>query len=112
MSPVSLTASRVIRSVAGTLDTGTAAVLHGHRVGAPDGPPSARCEPGRVDFDSRRVEYRDPETATANVWDGPRLYIRDADEPSGRWVQIPFAAGQAAGHMPYSAPLWLLGAYV
>jgi hypothetical protein len=93
-------------------------MLFGHRVGAPDGPPasSERAEPGEVDFTTRRVFYRetvsvrDLEGPILNFWDGARLYVREPEDPTDRWTEIPFHGDAPEGAMPYSAPLWLLGA--
>src|SRR5690348_11625320 len=52
---------RVVQSATRTVAAGTAAMLFGHRVGDPDGPPASneRTEPGEVDFTTRRVFYRE-----------------------------------------------------
>jgi hypothetical protein len=98
-----------------TIAAGTARVLHGIRVNAPDGEPAPteRQDAGVVDFVRRSVHY--PSTIVVGkseypgetLWCGPDLFSRSTAE--GSWQQIPLGR-VPPGAMPFGGPLWLLGA--
>ena len=99
-----------------TVETQTARVLYGFRIGAADGELASteRFEPGAVDFQHRRVHYSSTmyvgrkEYRRETLWDGARHYVRDSEDTG--WTRMPDRSRRGTEAMPFGSPLWLLGA--
>jgi hypothetical protein len=116
--PPSSLAHRVVCAVELTVETGSARMQHGSRVGAADGPvpPRRRPSDGWIDMQRRRAWFPNIQTLAGEevfaeqFWDGSTLYVRfSSDEP---WYDSPLMRRSEVpeAFVPYSSPLWLLDA--
>src|SRR5947209_6321763 len=98
---------------AATVGARSARLLHGVRLGQPDGPfdRTEHPEEGAVDFAHRRVHYRSTifgrkqEYPGERLWDGANRYSRDS--AAHGWTKLPLPEEQG-GKIPFGSPFFLL----